>query len=113
MAEIEPVTQQEDLGSKAQKSAFSLRRGTVEDADALGVICYEAFKTFNDSVGIDYKMDFRDINYAKHLIRGYFEGEGESMYSVVAVREGTGQPLGSGFLHHIGTHQSMSFQPSK
>ncbi|CAM6094388.1 unnamed protein product [Calypogeia fissa] len=100
MASMPPAELEQQSVKQLRDFSFTLREGRTEDAQALGVICFDAFKAFNESVGIDYKMDFHSIEMSVGVIRACLEGPGKAQYCVVAVHKETGRPIGSSFLHH-------------
>ncbi|CAM6123856.1 unnamed protein product [Calypogeia fissa] len=61
MASMPPAELEQQSVKQLRDFSFTLREGRTEDAQALGVICFDAFKAFNESVGTDYKMDFHSI----------------------------------------------------
>ena len=69
-----------------------LRRGTAEDAERCGAICYDAFKTI--ATAHHFNPDFPSAEVAIGLIRSLLEHPG--FYSVVA--EADGHIVGSNFL---------------
>ncbi len=73
-------------------TSIVLRRGQVEDADACGVICYEAFKAIAEAH--NFPPDFPSAEIAIGLMASVL-GRGD-VYSVVA--EGDGKIVGSNFL---------------
>jgi GNAT superfamily N-acetyltransferase len=73
-----------------------MRPGKPEDANACGVICYNAFKAIADEH--HFPPDFPDTETAVGLMNFIFSGSGA--YSVVA--EGNGQIVGSNFLWENG-----------
>ena len=78
----------------ATKAALAplLRSGTVEDADACGRICYEAFATL--AKGHGFPPDFPSVDVAIEVLSGLLSHPG--FYSVIA--ESNGEILGSNFL---------------
>jgi GNAT superfamily N-acetyltransferase len=73
-----------------------MRPGKPEDANACGIICYNAFKAIADEH--HFPPDFPDTETAVGLMNFIFSGSGA--YSVVA--EGNGQIVGSNFLWENG-----------
>lgn len=100
MAAMEQEREDKGSGMKSPKFSVSVREAKPDDAEALGVICFNAFKTFNDSVGIDYTMDFTSVGMATEFMRSCVEGPEKAYCGIVAVDDETGQLLGSGYLHN-------------
>lgn len=84
--------------TKEKKPAveFNLRSGKQEDAEALGIICYRAFKTIADAH--NFPPDFPSPEMATELFRYLLVNH--TVYSVVA--EIDGSPAGSNFLWESG-----------
>lgn len=83
-------------GYKAEKK-LSLRPGRLEDAEATGTICYEAFKSIAGQH--NFPPDFPSPEVAAGLLSFLFSNP--TVYSVVA--ELGGQVVGSNFLWENGT----------
>lgn len=75
---------------------LNLRPGRIEDAEACGVICYEAFKSIAEPHG--FPPDFPTPGTAIELLAGLFMRD--DVYSVVA--EVDGRVVGSNFLWEDG-----------
>ncbi|CAM6123864.1 unnamed protein product [Calypogeia fissa] len=76
MASMPPAELEQQSVKQLRDFSFTLREGRTEDAQALGVICFVAFKAFNESVGTDYKMDSHSIEMSVEVIRACLEGPG-------------------------------------
>src|SRR5437879_9719434 len=76
----------------APPMTITLRPGTVADAAACGLICYEAFKTVNEAH--NFPPDFPSPEAATDLMSTLLVHPG--FYSVVA--ESEGRVIGSNFL---------------
>jgi len=80
--------------SSAQTTqSTNLRRGRAEDAEVLGQICYDAFRTISEAH--NFPPDFPNVETATGLISMLIELPG--VYSVVAENE-NGRVVGSNFL---------------
>lgn len=71
---------------------ITVRKGRIEDADACGSICYQAFKVIADAH--HFPPDFPNAEAATGLMR--FALENENAWSIVA--ESQGKIVGSNFL---------------
>jgi predicted N-acetyltransferase YhbS len=77
----------------AAKSAFSLRSGRPEDAETLGSICYEAFKTISEEH--NFPPDFPSAEAAIGMMTMLLSRD--DAYSIVA-EDADGKTVGSNFL---------------
>lgn len=73
---------------------FTLRRGTLADAEACAVICHRAFTEINVRHG--FPPDFENAGIAREFMNFLFSGQG--VYGVVA--EENGKIVGSNFLFY-------------
>jgi GNAT superfamily N-acetyltransferase len=78
---------------KRYDQSIALRPGRVEDSEALGIICYEAFKTIADQH--NFPRDFPSAEAGIGLISMLLARP--DAYSVVAEDSG-GRPVGSNFM---------------
>ena len=85
------------LVGEAQVTGLRLRAGKIEDAEACGLICYEAFKAIADQH--DFPPDFPSAEIAEGLMAALLS-RGD-VYPVVA--EFDGRVVGSNFLWENGT----------
>jgi predicted N-acetyltransferase YhbS len=84
------------LNRETVSTSINLRAGRREDAEACGVICYEAFKTISERH--NFPPDFPTAEVAIGLLSELFSRE--DVYSVVAEVEG--KVVGSNFLWENG-----------
>jgi predicted N-acetyltransferase YhbS len=75
---------------------FILRPGRLEDADACGVVCFEAFRSISSEH--NFPWDFPAVEIATGLMKMMLAHPG--LYSVVAERDG--KVVGSNFLDERG-----------
>jgi predicted N-acetyltransferase YhbS len=71
---------------------FKIREGRLADAEAAGLICYEAFSTISQQHG--FEPDFPSLEVARDLLQALFSRP--DVYSAVA--ESAGRVVGSNFL---------------